>query len=92
VKYQDLFDKAEKEAGEANRGLWGSCGLVAGTNTTAPATDCVIKGNISSSGEKIYHLPGQRYYNQTVISESKGERWFCTEEEAQKAGWRKSKV
>ena len=99
VKYQDLFNKAEKEAREANRGLWGSCGFarlpdgqVAGTKTTAPATDCVIKGNISSSSEKIYHLPGQRYYNQTVISESKGERWFCTEEEAQKAGWRKSKV
>ncbi|HEX7456359.1 MAG TPA: thermonuclease family protein, partial [Candidatus Nanoarchaeia archaeon] len=48
--------------------------------------------NISSSGEKIYHMPGQRYYNKTVISESKGERWFCSEEEAQKAGWRKSKL
>jgi len=54
--------------------------------------DCVIKGNISSSGEKIYHVPSQRYYNQTVITTSKGERWFCNEEEAKKAGWRKSKV
>jgi micrococcal nuclease len=92
VKYQDLFGQAEKEAREANRGLWGSCGQVAGTKTTPPATDCVIKGNISSSGEKIYHIPGQRYYNQTVIDETKGEKWFCTEEEAQKVGWRKSKV
>lgn len=92
VKYQDLFNKAEKEARGASRGLWQSCGFVAGTKTTKSETDCVIKGNISSSGEKIYHLPGQRYYNKTVVSESKGERWFCTEEEAQKAGWRKSKV
>ena len=53
---------------------------------------CVIKGNISSSGERIYHLPGQRYYDKTVISWSKGERWFCTEQEAVRAGWRKSKV
>jgi hypothetical protein len=53
---------------------------------------CVIKGNISSSGERIYHLPGQRYYDKTVISWSKGERWFCTEQEAVAAGWRKAKV
>ena len=25
------------------------------------ATDCLIKGNITSSGERIYHVPGQRY-------------------------------
>jgi hypothetical protein len=37
-------------------------------------------------------LPNQKYYNQTVVDESKGERWFCSEEEALKAGWRKSKV
>jgi len=92
IKYQDRFAKAEKAAREADRGLWGACGLIAGEKTTAPETDCVIKGNISSSGEKIYHMPGQKYYNQTVISESKGERWFCTESEAQKAGWRKSKL
>lgn len=55
-------------------------------------SQCVIKGNISSSGEKIYHTPGQRYYERTKIEEVKGERWFCTEDEALKAGWRKSKV
>ena len=53
---------------------------------------CVIKGNISSSGERIYHVPGQRYYDKTQIDESKGEPWFCTEEEAVRAGWRKAKV
>lgn len=53
---------------------------------------CNIKGNISSkSGEKIYHMPYQRYYDQTVINPDYGERWFCTEEEAVANGWRKSK-
>jgi len=52
--------------------------------------DCLIKGNISSSGERIYHIPGGTYYNQTVITESKGEQWFCTETEARAAGWRRS--
>lgn len=92
LKYQDIFLTVEKEAQEASRGLWGSCGFIAGVKTTAPETDCVIKGNISNSGEKIYHLPGQRYYNKTVISKSKSERWFCSEDEAKKAGWRKSKL
>jgi endonuclease YncB( thermonuclease family) len=51
---------------------------------------CQIKGNISGSG-KIYHLPGSDSYDRTKIDESKGERWFCTEEEARAAGWRARK-
>lgn len=51
-----------------------------------------IKGNvIYNTGEKIYHLPGQEYYDETKISPSYGERWFCAEQEARAAGWRKSR-
>ena len=57
-----------------------------------PARPCTIKGNISSSGERIYHPPGCRYYNATVIDTNRGERWFCTEAEALAAGWRRTKV
>ena len=60
--------------------------------SSSNTTDCLIKGNINSKGEKIYHVPGQQYYNDTKIEENKGERWFCTEAEAIAAGWRKSKV
>jgi hypothetical protein len=52
---------------------------------------CLIKGNINSKKEKIYHMPDQRDYEKTIIDTSKGERWFCTEEEALEAGWRKAK-
>lgn len=45
-----------------------------------------IKGNINSRGEKIYHVPGGRYYEQT-----KPEALFCTEEEAVHAGFRAPK-
>lgn len=56
-------------------------------------SNCKIKGNISyGSGSKIYHMPGQEYYDSTTINEDYGERWFCSEEEARAAGWRKSKV
>jgi len=53
-------------------------------------TNCLIKGNISSNGEKIYHVPGGQFYDRTVITPSKGEKWFCSEVEAQVAGWRRS--
>lgn len=53
---------------------------------------CNIKGNVNTRGEKIYHVPGQAYYDETVIQASHGERWFCSEAEARAAGWRKSKV
>jgi micrococcal nuclease len=96
VRYQALFAQLETAARTAGRGLWGPA---CNTSTPAPpAGGCdysgtsqpLIKGNISSSGEKIYHVPGGAFYDQTTIDESAGERWFCTEAEAQAAGWRKS--
>ena len=53
---------------------------------------CDIKGNVSTRGERIYHVPGQKYYDETRISVTHGERWFCSEKEARDAGWRKSRV
>ncbi|MBL4674548.1 MAG: thermonuclease family protein [Arenicella sp.] len=60
-------------------------------NQTAANTACNIKGNISTSG-RIYHTPwGSRSYTKTRINVSAGERWFCSEDEAEKAGWRAAK-
>lgn len=91
LKYQNQFQQVETEARQAQRGLWASCQNESQTPSQTSG-NCLIKGNISSSGEKIYHLPGQKYYDKTVIDQSKGERWFCSEQEAQSAGWRKSKI
>jgi len=41
-------------------------------------------------GEKIYHMIGCASYDKTVIDESAGEKWFCAEQEALDAGWRKA--
>lgn len=48
--------------------------------------DKLIKGNVSSSGDKIYHVPGGDFYDKTVAEEA-----FCTPAEAHAAGYRKSK-
>jgi hypothetical protein len=54
---------------------------------------CGIKGNVSvNTGERIYHMPGQKYYWATRINMARGERWFCSESDARAAGWRKSRV
>lgn len=54
-----------------------------------PCPNPTIKGNISfTTGEKIYHVPRDRSYKNTYIDTSKGERWFCTVEDAKSAGWR----
>jgi endonuclease YncB( thermonuclease family) len=54
-------------------------------------SDCLIKGNITAKGAKIYHVPGGRFYEATKIDKNTGERFFCNEEEALAAGWRASK-
>ncbi|MDP3998349.1 MAG: thermonuclease family protein [bacterium] len=87
IKYQDQLRQAEQEARDSGRGLWSACG---GGGKTEMVGECQIKGNISSSGEKIYHRPDCPYWSKTVISEGKGERWFCSEKEAQSAGWRRA--
>ncbi|MER2105358.1 MAG: thermonuclease family protein [Solibacillus sp.] len=53
-------------------------------NEVAQENDaCVIKGNINSKGNKIYHMPGQQNYDDTDPEEM-----FCTPEEAETAGFR----
>lgn len=49
-------------------------------------TEPTIKGNITRSGKKIYHLPGGNLYEFT-----KAEEMFYTEEDAIKAGYVKSR-
>ncbi len=58
-------------------------------NDNAPG-QCRIKGNINRKGERIYHAPGDNWYDRTRIDPAKGERWFCSEAEAIAAGWRKA--
>ena len=65
--------------------------LPAATVEPTPASvsgTCDIKGNVNSSGERIYHALGFRDYDKVVIRPEEGDVWFCTEEEAVAAGFR----
>jgi micrococcal nuclease len=94
--YQKDFKAAQKYAEDNKLGLWadGACGvknIKPAAISGSAKSGCVIKGNIGAKGDKIYHLPNCPYYKNTVINESQGEKWFCSETEAIAAGWRKAK-
>mmetsp|Transcript_29004 Transcript_29004/g.78103 ORF Transcript_29004/g.78103 Transcript_29004/m.78103 type:complete len:318 (-) Transcript_29004:488-1441(-) len=63
-----------------------------GSPTAAQPNPCgsatPIKGNISSKGERIYHVPGGTYYDRVVIEPEKGEKCFASEADAVKEGFR----
>lgn len=54
--------------------------------TSAPSADCMIKGNIRA-GKQTYMLPDCPNYPDVIIDESFGDQWFCTESQAQSAGF-----
>ena len=96
-EYSMDYDLAEKSAQITETGLWSDvmqspAAYRAEQRSASPDVapvnaSCFIKGNISGSGQ-IYHMPHNRDYENTRINEARGERWFCSEAEAQAAGWR----
>jgi hypothetical protein len=96
VKYSSDYVPEEAEARAAHRGIW-----QADTQTAwdyratrwaeydkAAPEGCPIKGNINRQGERIYHMPWGRDYAKVKMDLTKGKVWFCSENEAEKAGWR----
>lgn len=58
------------------------------TDTKPPDPKCAIKGNHDLDRDaNLYLLPGCPYYSQVQIRRFEGDRWFCTEKEAKKAGF-----
>ena len=95
TRYSARYLPQERAAQAQGIGIWAGRMVTPETfRHVAPAqtssNGCLIKGNIGASGKRIYHMPGQRDYEATRISPSKGEAWFCTEADARRAGFRKA--
>ncbi|GEM_PF-537384 len=96
--YDSTYRTAASEAEIQKRGLWSACPTVATSqsklreqNSAPHPKDCDIKGNISEKGYgKIYLLPACPNYETVTIDAKKGEQYFCSEKEAQSAGFTKS--
>ncbi|WP_245330998.1 thermonuclease family protein [Mesorhizobium sophorae] len=82
------FERPWEWRADRRNGKAATAPIVPLVGVSSGSDGCNIKGNINSSGERIYHVPGQEHYDRTQITLSKGERWFCSEAEALAAGWR----
>ncbi len=96
--YSNQYIESENKARLLKRGMWQGEFVYPWDwrkgkrlNANQNTQKCLIKGNISSKGEKIYHTPGGMDYLNTKVREQKGEKWFCSETDALTNGWRKSK-
>lgn len=50
--------------------------------------DCRIKGYVMKNGAHVYYAPNHRDYNKIKMNSRAGDRWFCNEKQAFRAGWR----
>lgn len=54
---------------------------------------CPVKGNVSTEdGSRSYYLPECYRYATITVELFRGDQWFCTEKEAQDAGFVRAKV
>ncbi len=62
-------------------------GTTLGYSSASPS--CQIKGNVNTrDGSRIYHVPGSTYYSRTQINTSEGDKYFCSVQDAEYAGFR----
>jgi endonuclease YncB( thermonuclease family) len=95
AKYSQSYVREEAQARAEGLGIWQGeaqpaweyrARRWAAAEPQAPE-GCAIKGNVTRNG-RIYHMPWSPWYGQIRIEPEKGKRWFCSEAEAQAAGWR----
>jgi len=96
-EYKRYLAQRENIAISGKLGVWGNCegdlpkyfGDVTDMQVEDP--ECIIKGNISTENPtKFYFLPNCAPYSQIKIDAERGERYFCSEEEAEAAGFVKA--
>ena len=94
--YNGVLLEAREKAEKEKKGLWASCDYTPGEHsqesTEAPSTKCTIKGNISTEEfGKTYFLKECNNYEQVKVDPSRGEKYFCSIEEAVKEGFVKAR-
>jgi endonuclease YncB( thermonuclease family) len=90
------YKEAEKQARQAKLGIWRGDFVPPwewreGKGTAVRSSDwvrtCNVKGALGPAGERIYYVPTDEDYEDIAIDPARGERSFCSDEEARAAGW-----
>lgn len=87
----ETLKKASLEAKEKKIGIYSKkCWQT--ENKENPS--CIIKGNFEDKNpnKRLYYLPNCAQYQYVIVEKDLGERWFCSEKEAQAAGYKKAKT
>ncbi len=89
---RNILTQALHDAQQKKIGIWSPLCRETPSSPLSPVSpSCTIKANIDKvTYKKFYHLPGCKQYNQVIIEKDIGEQYFCSEEEAQKAGFKKA--
>ena len=95
-QYQSDFTRAQTNAQQNNRGIWRYCAneqaqALRQEASKAPSENCQIKGNYAEKEKEFYYfMPGCRNYGRVKVDRSRGEQWFCSEQDALDAGFERS--
>ena len=89
------YGAQEAEARDAKAGMWIAAALrpaearaKAWEEAKRRAPDgCPIKGQVTGV-ERIYVLPGAPAYERLRVQTARGDRWFCSEQDAMAAGFK----
>jgi endonuclease YncB( thermonuclease family) len=90
------YKDAEERARQAKLGIWRGdfvppsewrAGKGAEVRSSDWVRTCNVKGALGPAGERIYYVPTDEGYDEVAIERARGERSFCSDEEARAAGW-----
>lgn len=93
-----IYRRAEHKAKQSKLGIWRGdfispsewrAGRRLQYRKDEPAQICDVKGIVSNKGERVYLVSSDPEYANIVVDPFRGERWFCSDDEAELAGWRR---
>ena len=94
MKYYSRLASAARYSNATRKGLWGACEIKEGENgllkTEEVDDDCVIKGIDLGESQRVYRTKECLAYENSVVIQSHGDRWLCSEEKAEEDGWQKA--
>jgi endonuclease YncB( thermonuclease family) len=92
------YKRAEIQAKNAKLGIWRGefvepsqwrQGKRLAVTDDSPAEVCDVKGIVTAKGNKVYYVPTDADYDAISVTPERGERMFCSDDEAELAGWRR---
>jgi endonuclease YncB( thermonuclease family) len=88
------YAEAQQQAREGGLGLWHSRFALPwawrkGERSPVAQTDCNVKAATGDAGGPAYYVPTDPGYDRIAVDPARGDAWFCSDEEARLAGWRR---